>query len=105
MSLFLALTLLTTSLALCNAHSAQSDHQDCAQCVRTTSASEEGDPPRSLPARPHHCPHHACPHLHFPYLVQCLLFVPVFNFAVFTISDISFQLPPCSLSIFQPPKA
>ena len=104
LSIFLVMTFLTASLAVCNAHTLQTTHPDCTQCI-VTSASQRGGPlPIPLPIGPHHCPHHACQHLHTPFLASSVTILPAFGYSALTV--IYFPLPrlECALSIFQPPK-
>lgn len=103
-SVFLIVTLLCTSAAVCNAHVSEATHADCPLHVDTSATGGGQHVPTSLPTGPHHCPYHSCPHLHGLYLTTSAAFAPVFDAAMLSVSERQLHRPLVVLSIFQPPE-
>lgn len=104
-TLFVGVTLLVSTLAVCDAHVSPAEHPDCARCVVATSSRREDGTPGHVPAAPHHCPEHACGHLHAPFVVGSgIELPPLVAFCFFLAPPLAHEREPL-LDLLRPPQA
>lgn len=65
-----SLALLSSTLAVCNAHLSAAEHPDCVHCLESPPTSHTDEAPVHSPVSPHHCPNHFCGHLHLLFILS-----------------------------------
>jgi len=76
LTLLVSISFLTSMLAVCNAHFAETAHEDCPECVVRLSSRRDAEAPLHLPAGSPHCPDYLCAHLHLPFVTTSSVGLP-----------------------------
>lgn len=105
LSLFVSLTFVASTLAVCNAHLSVAEHPDCAHCVVASSSRRDDGTPGHVPAGPHHCPEHACGHLHASFIMGSGIELPPLVAFCFVLAPPLVHEREPLLSLLRPPQA
>jgi hypothetical protein len=105
LSLFVSVTFVASTLAVCNAHISATEHPDCTWCLVASSSRREDGGPAHLPAGSHHCPDHACAHLHLLFLMSNSTMLPSLVASWVLSLPLAFYEREMSSSILRPPQA